>query len=1140
VSVHLFRDGGDGVFDGGAGDDVSAGTTATAAGTYYFTGLTEGTYWVAIPDTELGAGKPLVNLRSSTGRAANDATNDLDQGEPVTGWASVSKLVTLRAGSMSNGDSGFESRANTRTGITVANASSNLAIDFGFSPLPTYALGNLVWEDTNNDGLVSAGEPGISGITVELYQDNGDGVLDSSERVATDVTDGSGRYLFENLAAGDYIVRIPATETDLAGWYIGGASLPGIPVAAAGNETDNDNNAVSDALNGGGYTSGVVTLGEGTDHEEPIGEVDANTSASAETPVSIRDDRSDQTVDFGFWRGLRLGNQVWLDEGAGAHQDNGVYDADETALTGISLELWADDGDGIFEPITDDTKVATTTTGASGRYFFKHVAPGSYFVAIASAPAGSVSSTGRVGTGLADDGKDDGDGSGTYVSVSQALTLAAAGAPTGETDGPGVTANSAEAFANGVTGTYPDDDSYLTADFGLVNVPLFRIGNLVWNDGNNDGLASSTPSENGIDGVLVQLTDSTGTVLAETVTSGGGTYEFDSLVAGTYRVQIPANQTPVINAALSASIVAAALEGFHPSTVVSTTPADEVDNDSNGVQTGAVNRSGLIALGGTEPVTEQLRVDDTTDDDLGLASPRIDDDRSDFTVDFGYYSISLGNQVFFDANGNGVYEPADGDAGIDNVTVILRDASGAFVDSTTTAGGGLYLFTGLVAGTGYYVEIPATEFATSGDLNGLFSSVGDAGSTADSNVDGLDRGVDSVSPYGAVRSAGVWNASASAAPSATDGNDPNPDNDAIRPDSAENLVVDFGFYRMELGGTVFLDPTNDGLDGADGDFAGVTVLLYNGDGSAFLRADGSQATTVTDADGNYVFSGLPAGTYIVEIPAKEFTEELDGYANSDGNDPVPSPDNDLTGEDNGYPVSGDIFSDGAVRSQVVTLNLAGEPQDDQSPTAGYADNMSNLSVDFGFWHAQVGLELGNQVWFDSDRDGLFNHGESPVPAGIVLQLLDANTGLVLDTTTTDSNGRYLFTGLVAGRYIVKLPPVNFILGGPLAGYMATDGAGVSGNPNDGADSDSNALPLSVSGIKSAPVTLRAAAPVLEAQLASQGLDDRQSDLTVDFGLFLGTPLAFTGADVDVPLRQAGLLVGLGMILLFAARRRREE
>ena len=184
-----------------------------------------------------------------------------------------------------------------------------------------------------------------------------------------------------------------------------------------------------------------------------------------------------------------------------------------------------------------------------------------------------------------------------------------------------------------------------------------------------------------------------------------------------------------------------------------------------------------------------------------------------------------------------------------------------------------------------------------------------------------------------MRSAGVWVASASAAPAATDGNAPNPDNDAVRPDAAENLVVDFGFYRMELGGTVFLDPTNNGLDGDDGDFASVTVLLYNGDGSAYLRADGSQASTVTDANGNYAFSGLPEGDYIVEIPASEFTEVLDGYANSDGNDPGAEPEQRRDRRGQRLPSVGRHL----LRRRRASLRRSrstsrDEPQDDQSPT----------------------------------------------------------------------------------------------------------------------------------------------------------------------------------------------------------------
>jgi hypothetical protein len=56
-----------------------------------------------------------------------------------------------------------------------------------------------VWEDLNGDGLQTAGEPGILGVTVRLFQ--------GATEVAATVTDGSGRYLFAGLAAGTYRVR---------------------------------------------------------------------------------------------------------------------------------------------------------------------------------------------------------------------------------------------------------------------------------------------------------------------------------------------------------------------------------------------------------------------------------------------------------------------------------------------------------------------------------------------------------------------------------------------------------------------------------------------------------------------------------------------------------------------------------------------------------------------------------------------------------------------------------------------------------------------------------------------------------------------------------------------------------------------
>src|SRR5690606_18912374 len=110
--------------------------------------------------------------------------------------------------------------------------------------------------------------------------------------------------------------------------------------------------------------------------------------------------------------------------------------------------------------------------------------------------------------------------------------------------------------------------------------------------------------------------------------------------------------------------------------------------------------------------------------------------------------------------------------------------------------------------------------------------------------------------------------------------------DDVRPDDSENLIVDFGFYQLELGGNVFFDPDNDGLDDSDGNFEDVTLRLFHDDGSPFLRADGSQATTTTDVDGDYLFTGLPSGDYIVEVVEENFDtgEPLFALGSSDGND----------------------------------------------------------------------------------------------------------------------------------------------------------------------------------------------------------------------------------------------------------------
>ncbi|MBD2313244.1 DUF4347 domain-containing protein [Desertifilum sp. FACHB-1129] len=65
-------------------------------------------------------------------------------------------------------------------------------------------ISGIKWDDRNNNQRRDPGEPGLAGVTIFLDL-NDDGILDEGERVA--VTDASGRYTFDNLVAGDYVVR---------------------------------------------------------------------------------------------------------------------------------------------------------------------------------------------------------------------------------------------------------------------------------------------------------------------------------------------------------------------------------------------------------------------------------------------------------------------------------------------------------------------------------------------------------------------------------------------------------------------------------------------------------------------------------------------------------------------------------------------------------------------------------------------------------------------------------------------------------------------------------------------------------------------------------------------------------------------
>ncbi|KRG84341.1 hypothetical protein ABB34_09450 [Stenotrophomonas daejeonensis] len=216
------------------------------------------------------------------------------------------------------------------------------------------SIAGRVWLDTNNNGLIDAGENGIANVSVNLPA----GTLDAlGNPVAAVTTDANGNYRFDDLLAGTYVVTEQAAQ----------------PVVTVGGSPVTTINGTTVAGNIGGTPTGTATL--------------VATTPSAVSGIALGAGQHSVQNDFGETLPVSVSGTVFLD----INNDGDQAGAGETGLSGVTIELTGTDDTGA-------TVSLSTTTDGNGQFSFEGLRPGTYTVTEPDQPTGTANGITTAGT----------------------------------------------------------------------------------------------------------------------------------------------------------------------------------------------------------------------------------------------------------------------------------------------------------------------------------------------------------------------------------------------------------------------------------------------------------------------------------------------------------------------------------------------------------------------------------------------------------------------------------------------------------------------------------------------------------------------------------------------------------------------
>ncbi|PCJ64061.1 MAG: hypothetical protein COA58_13820 [Bacteroidetes bacterium] len=751
---------------------------------------------------------------------------------------------------------------------------------------------------------------------------------------------------------------------------------------------------------------------------------------------------------------VEVGNRVWNDI-----DKDGIQDAGETGIAGVTVELCTQGPDGL-SGTSDDVLVASVVTNSNGNYYFT-TATGTSVTGITYNTSIDYDSNYVLKIGSSDWNSNLIQGTGLLSGKSLTSQGQIGNGKGGLSDNDAILSSINEAIINFSISDIGGNNHEL--DFGFKEYSV-SIGDYVWLDTDGDGVQDA--SEVPLEGVVVCLYDNGGNPMTIALTG-----QCDSLVT---------DFTSSTDNDGSVSFTS----GWSLSET--NTYLDFLSNEFMVRGTG----SGTRIIFGTRPFSQptgytvssvevcfdarQTDFDASSTDQLQVSYYNGTSwivlatlDESDLTgtaQSFCYSSttipglLNIENIEFRRLN-----YAFDEYAYVSNLNIKFCEASTSVDVKDTTDANGLYTFNteshNLQASTQYEIRIPTNQDT----IVNLVATV-TGGGTGENDNNGTVGGSGTYITTGVITSPTTL--------------------------LEQDTSFDFGFIGYSLGNVVWWDNDDNGnFDSDEIGIEGVKLYLLNNTGALIDSAN-------TDAVGNYMFYGLLPGDYQVAVVSSLTSGILDDADISS----VTTTTADVDDNNDGAaidPVGVTGISFTSISSSVTIGNQA-EPttESDEDANTNYPDNQSNLSIDFGF-HPPT-TAVGNFVFWDKNNDGDFDAGADDTLANIKMYLYqdingDGTPETIIDSVLTNSNGHYSFDSLGAGTFQIVVAGSNFAVGGPLFTGNATS----NGNSQDTlTDNNSEGVSSSIFGLSPNTQNLS------DANDGSSSLyDDDDANFTFDFGFF---------------------------------------